>query len=585
MGLINGALQIGKSGLTAAQSGLMVTGNNMANAATPTYSRQQMYLAPTQYTEVVPGKYTGTGVKILDIRRQVDDALNGRIRSASGDSASNLVQQQALSRVEAVFNELTEQDISSRLNDFFGAWTALQGKPNDSAQRNIVIQQGQNLTNFVQETRTGIKNIQDDLDSQVRFQVDQANALASQIADLNRQIVTSEAGRSGSSSALRDQRDDLLKQLNESINITTREVEGGSVTVYVGSSPLIQYSESRGMTYVEKEDINGAKLAQVVFADNNLPMELTSGKLHGLITARDTQVGGIIGDIDTWARGVISEINSIHSLGRGTNGYTEVTGLNSVDDPDAALSDMDGTGLPWAATNGDFYINVKDQTGNVSSKKIHVDVGMDGSDMTLNSLVTAINAATDPDGPGPLTRNIQASVDGANRLHIEALTNGYTFTFSGPENQADATNVLAVLGVNSFFAGQSAADFSVRTGLTSDYVVAGNSVEALDGKGDIAGRIGSLASTGVASFNGQSISDNYVSRMGEIATASKAAQDNYTAADVVLQTLEAERQSISGVSMDEEAIHMVTYQRAFQGSARFISVVNQMLDEIMALVR
>ena len=106
MALINGALQIGRIAITASQVALTVTGNNMANAATPGYSRQEVYLAPTQYTEVIPGKYTGTGVALTEIRRQVDDALNGRIRTAVGDSASYLTQQQAMARVEATFNEL-----------------------------------------------------------------------------------------------------------------------------------------------------------------------------------------------------------------------------------------------------------------------------------------------------------------------------------------------------------------------------------------------------------------------------------------------------------------------------------------------
>ncbi len=575
MGLINGALQIGKSGILTAQAALTVTGNNMANAATSSYSRQKVYLTPTQFTEVIPGRYTGTGVTMYDIRRQVDEALNERIWSAAGDAQSQLMQQQALSRVEAAFNELTEEDLSSRLNSFFGAWTALQSQPDDSAQRNIVIQEGRNLTNFVRELRSELRGIQTDLDSQVRYQVEQAGAIAEEIAAMNKAIVTSEAGQSGSSAALRDQRDELLKQLNELINIHTVEMEGGAVTVYVGSNPLIQYSDSRGLSYRELVDANGNKQAQVVFADDNMSAELSSGKIHGLITARDDQLGGVISDLDAWTQAMILEVNTQHSLGRGTSGYTSVTGLYEVEDADGALSDTSATGLDWAATNGVFYINVTDPNGQVSTHQISVDVGMDGADMTLNELAAAINAQ--------VPANVQASVDGAKRLHIEA-TSGYTFTFSGPENPADATNVLAVLGVNSFFEGVSGVDFAVRSDLTSDFVVAGNSVEPLDGNGDIAGRIGAMTTSGLSSLNGLSLTDRFNVMIGEIATTTKAAQDNYTAADVVLQTLEAERQSISGVSTDEEAIYMITFQRAFQGSARFVSIIDEMLDEVMALI-
>ena len=73
--------------------------------------------------------------------------------------------------------------------------------------------------------------------------------------------------------------------------------------------------------------------------------------------------------------------------------------------------------------------------------------------------------------------------------------------------------------------------------------------------------------------------------VGATASSSKAAQDNYTAADVVLQTLETERQGISGVSIDEEALNMIIFQRAFQAAARYIGVIDEMLQEVIALVR
>jgi flagellar hook-associated protein 1 FlgK len=289
---------------------LAVTGNNIANAATASYTRQKVQLAPTQYTEVIPGKYTGTGVTIYDIRRQIDDALTGRIRNAVSDSASNLVQQQAMARVEAAFNELTDEDLSSRMNAFFGAWSALQSQPQDNASRNVVLQSASSLTSFVKELRSELRSVQEDLDSQVRYQVSEADTLAKQIASLNQEVVSAEAGRAGSAAALRDQRDELLKQLSELINITSREVEGGSVTVYIGSEPLIQYSECRGLDYVEKEDVNGNKLSKVVFSDNNDTARMDGGKIYGLITARDDQVGNIISDLDDWTTGLIFEVNN-----------------------------------------------------------------------------------------------------------------------------------------------------------------------------------------------------------------------------------------------------------------------------------
>jgi len=571
MALINGALQIGRSAITASQGALAVTGNNIANAATPGYSRQSVHLAPTQYTEVSPGQYTGTGVALYDVRRQVDEALNGRIRTAVGDSASSLVQQQAMSRVEAAFNELTEQDLSTRLNAFFSAYSALQSEPDKITNREIVLQEGASLTNFIREVRLDLAGVQDDLDAQVTYYVDQANALADQIADLNGQVVVAEAGRAGSASALRDQREELLKQLSGLINIHTREVAGGSVNIFIGNEPLIQYSDNRGLSYNETEDANGNKLSQVIFSDNDEAVALTSGKIHGLITARDDQIGSAIGEFDDWTSALVLEVNELHSLGRGLEGFSSVSSAR-VSDPAASLATIADTGLPWQVTNGVFNIHVTDSSGHTVTTQIKVEVGIDSTDTTLTDLANALNAVG----------NITATVDGNNQLQIAGTDAATTFAFSAPTDLDDATNVLAVLGINTFFEGSNGTDIAVKSDLDANHVAA--SANGLPGNGEVAGRIADLATTGVSSLNGVSLSDGFNSIVGGIATSSRAAQDNYISADVVVQTLEMERQSISGVSIDEEAINMIMFQRAFQGAARYISLIDQMLDEVMSLI-
>jgi flagellar hook-associated protein 1 len=570
--LINGSLQIGRSAINATQAALTVTGNNMANAATPSYTRQTVHMVPTQYTETVPGKYTGTGVSILEIRRQADAALNARIRTAVGDSHSNLIQQQAMARVEAAFNELTDSDLSSRLNSFFQSWSSLQNQPQDVASRSVVLQEGGSLASFVRELRSNLDSIQKDLDTQVRFQVSQADALADQIADLNRQVVTAESGRAGSAAALRDQRDDLLKQLSELINITTREMEGGAISVYIGNDPLLQFSDSRGLSYREEIDTNGNLITEVIFTENDLAVDLSSGKIHGLITARDTHLGTAITDLDTWTQSLILEVNSMHSLGQGLDGLTSLTGTFGVDDATASLADTTATGLPWQADNGVFFVHVSDNAGNTTTTQIQVKIGIDGSDTTLNDLSAALDAVG----------GINASVNGAGQLEISS-NSGFTFGFSSPENFDGATNALAILGINTFFDGTDSTEVRVRSSLAAREIAA--SADGLAGNGEIAAAIAQLSTEGVTSLNGLTLSDRFSEVVGMIASGSKSAQDNYTAAEVVLQTLETERQGISGVSIDEEALNMIIFQRAFQGAARYVNVIDEMLQEVIALAR
>ena len=573
MPLINGALQIGRNAIMTSQAALQVVGNNMANAATPSYSRQDAMLAPTQFTEVIPGRYTGTGVTITDVRRMADDALNGRIRTAVSERTSFDVQQQALIRAEATFNELTTVDLSSRLSQFFSSWERLQTEPANTTMRSNVLIEGESLANFIRETREDLFTIQQDLDEQVEFHVAEADTLASKIAFLNQQIVTTESGRAGSSAALRDQRDDLLKQLSELVSIRTRETASGAITVYINNDPLVENSNSRGLEFVEEVDADGNFISQMVFKDTQGRIETSAGRIHGLLTSRDTHITGLMNKLDGWTQSLILEVNQLHAQGQSQQQFTDVTSYFHVSDPAGALGDQTATGLPWAITNGVFSINVYDSDGAlVRTEQIKVDVGVSGTDSTLNSIVAAINAQVP---------ELTASVDSTDRLNITTNSSSNTFGFSGPSDASSASNFLAAIGINTYWQGRDATDIMVKSDLSEASVAAGS--DGATTNGDVAGMIAELASMGVNSLNGSSLPDHFTAMMGRLGADSKGAQDNFVAADTVQQTLEAERNSISGVSMDEEAVNLITFQRLMQGSSRYVGVINQMMDEVIAL--
>src|SRR4051794_25429495 len=102
---LSGALNIGRSALATHQAAIQVTGNNIANAGDPGYTRQVASVSPTKDQQVAPGIFLGTGVNLESVRRQIDEALEARIRGSVSDSESADVTEQWLGRVEAVFNE------------------------------------------------------------------------------------------------------------------------------------------------------------------------------------------------------------------------------------------------------------------------------------------------------------------------------------------------------------------------------------------------------------------------------------------------------------------------------------------------
>src|SRR3982751_33049 len=138
-----GALNIGKSAMAVSQAALQATGQNISNAGNADYTRQTASISPSPDQQIRPGIFLGTGVDLTAVQRQIDEALEGRIRGSVSDNESATQMQQWLGRVEATFNELSDQDLSTQLSTFFNSWSNLANKPQDIGLRQVVVQNGE----------------------------------------------------------------------------------------------------------------------------------------------------------------------------------------------------------------------------------------------------------------------------------------------------------------------------------------------------------------------------------------------------------------------------------------------------------
>src|SRR5688572_18439491 len=198
-----GALNAGKTALAAHQSAIQVTGNNISNAGNANYTRQVARLDPAKDQMLRPGLFVGTGVNLSSVQRQIDEALEGRIRNSVSDNASADTTQQWLGRIEAVFNELSNEDLSTQLSKFFNSWSNLANKPQDIGLRQVVLQNGDYLAKWIQNVRGDLGLLRTDIDNRLGALVSDADQLAQQVADLNQQIVTAEGGSNGQANGLR----------------------------------------------------------------------------------------------------------------------------------------------------------------------------------------------------------------------------------------------------------------------------------------------------------------------------------------------------------------------------------------------
>jgi flagellar hook-associated protein 1 len=554
-----GAINIGGGALAAAQAQLQVTGNNIANAGNANYSSETANLAEGPDQQLTPTTSVGTGVDVASVTRQADEALNSRLNTATSDNSAANTTQQSLTQVESVYNASGTDNLQTTLDSFYQSWSTLANDPQDSAQRTIVLQDGAQVAQQFNTMSQQISGIQETNNTQIINDTKQASALASQIASLNGQIVTAQAGSSGGANALLDQRDGVLNSLSQLVNVSTTAQPNGSVNVYIGSQELVSGTSSNGLA-VQNTTVNGQATTQVVFQNGAGTAPVTSGEIGGLISSQSA-IAGNLTQLNTLASQTIFQLNELHSQGQGLEGYTSVTATNAVSNDTAALGSA-ASGLAFTPTNGSFVVHVKDASTGLETSTL---VQVNPSTTSLSSLETSLNAIS----------GVNAAIVGG-KLQINATASGTQLTFS-----QDSSGTLAALGINSFFSGTNATNMAVNSTVSGNpaLIAAAQNGQADDNTNALA--IANLSTQPVAALNGASLTDTYQSMINTLAVQTNTAQTNATAAQNVQTTLQNQQEAQSGVSIDQQAINMIQQQTAYQGAARFISTINDMMQSLL----
>jgi flagellar hook-associated protein 1 len=574
---LSGALQIGNSALTASQLAIQIAGNNMANAATPGYSRQIAFLTPARGQTL--GRISlGTGVQIADVRRQIDTALQSRLYSGISTEAAAAQQFQILGQVESALGELGENDLSSEFSAFFNSWSERATLVQSSA---VVVQQGQRLADFVRRMRSELSDQQSQIDRQLGVQATNADSLLTQIARLNTAVSNAEAG-GGSAGALRDQRDQLITQLSQYMDISAVEQNNGAVNILVGSTPVVLGGTSRGVE-LQRRTENGRIVVGIHAREGGEPLDVREGTVGALLGNRDGAIEETIGKLDAAVAQLIFQTNKLHSTGTNAAGFTSLTGTLSVPTSDRSLALNDPAnatfaGLPFRATSGGFTVQILSPTG--ATQSVRIDIDLDGRDATGAPGFGDDTSLEDIQAQLAGIPGLNASITPEGTLKIDADP-GFSYSFSD-----DSSGVLAVLGVNSYFTGSSASDIAVRQSLVEapNTLAVGRMTPGGFVENGTALTIASLQDQSLAELGGRSIKSHWIDTAQALGVRTDSAKSSAQSASTVRQSLDAQRASVSGVSMDEESLNLLTYQRQYQGAARFITTVDEMMQILMSMV-
>ncbi len=564
------ALQVGSSGLAAQQAGLQVTGNNIANASTPGYARETAQLTTAPDVNAGNNVAVGGGVVVNGVNRQVSAALQAGLQNANSDNQAAQTLQTVLSQVQSTFGTLNQNDLSAQTNSFFNSFSNLANNPQNSGQRALVIQGGATLAGYIQTLRGNLVGLHNSVQSQYQTLAQQVSGLTQSIAALNGKIGQTQ-GAGASSNSLQDQRDAALAQLSNIMNIRTVDAGNGQVNVLVGSTPLVQGTQAQAVSVAQTANSLNLPVYQLEITNNQQIITPSSGKLAALAGAGTNTVDGAISTLDTFANALIGVVNTVSSQGQGLTGMTTATATNAVTNANAALNaGTAATGLAFTPVNGAFTLTITNSaTGQSVNKQIVVNLSGAGTPTTLNSLAAQLTAA-----------GLNASVNSSGQLTLATAGPGSTFSFSG-----DTSGTLAALGINTFFTGSNAANIGVNPALSANSNLLATAQNNTPGSNANAVALANGFTAANTLLNGQNLQQFYTTYVGTLATQGQTAQQNATAQAAIYSSVQAQQQSYSGVNMNEEALNLISYQQGFSSAAKYISIVDQMMQTMLAMVQ
>ncbi|MGE3166163.1 MAG: flagellar hook-associated protein FlgK [Planctomycetota bacterium] len=557
------SLNLARLSLGAHQAAIQTVGQNIANANTEGYARQRVLFTPTPSDDLVFAR-VGTGVQIARIERIVDEHLETTVREATTDLGLYQERDRIYSMVEAVFGDLDGGGLSAALGRFFDSLEDWANSPFDPTARGLVIEEGRTLTETVNFMDRGIRDLRQALDEDFVGVVQDINRLSVQIADLNRSIMLAEDGGASPDTAndLRTLRAAALGELSGLIDIRVVESRGGAVQVVTGSDVLVQDSRARTL---ELRSISDGDILrhEARFTDDGKRLTPRSGRLAGIVEGRDATVADLRGQLDQIAQAFLVDFNVIHASGEGLERYGSLLATHATRDRNAPL--VSGA-LPFAVGTGSFQFQVYNE-GNDTRETYAIAITADTTLLDLAAQIDAIGA----DHP---EISAQVTLDG--HLQIESAADSIRFTF-----REDTTGFLAAAGLGTFFTGTNARDLGVSTVLDQNRALLASGRTGDAGDNSVVLELLALRDQGVVGPHDETIEGFYQSLIGRIGVEGAEARDLARNQDAITANVRNQREALSGVNVDEEAIQLIQLQRAYQGSARFLSVVDSLLDTLI----
>jgi flagellar hook-associated protein 1 FlgK len=535
---------IGLSGLNAARVAFNTTSNNISNVNTPGYNRELPIFAQNGSDQ---------GVKITDVQRQFDSYIAGQLNAANSKTSGLDAYQTQVSQID---NLLADEDsgLAPLMQKFFASLATLAGSPADPAARQGVLGQADTLAAQFRSFDQYLGDMATGLNGQLANETDQINNTAKQIADLNTQITLAKAKLGQAPNSLLDQRDQLVADLAQHVNVTKLAQSDGTYNLSIGNGqPLVSGGRAFQLQVVSSSaDPTSTVIGYNDAAGNVVELPdstFTGGTLGGLLTFRDQSLNPTRSQLGQLAVSLAQGVNAAHEQGVDLNGDPGEA-MFSVGDPQA-FANKRNTGTASAAVAFD-PANVAQLTANDYDLKYDATAGT----FKITNLGTGQSSSQ--------------ALGAGNTLSF----GGVTVTIDDPAQLQDGDR-FQVLPTRTAAGGmQNRIHDTSALAAASTAGGAGNNENALALEGlQTQATVG-----GTATFN-----QAYASLVSDVGSRTNIVKVNLAAQQSLSDQLTAVQQSQSGVNMDEEAMNLVMYQQYYQANAKVIQTGSTILDTLLNL--
>lgn len=556
---------VAKRGMAAQQTALNVTSHNIANADTDGYSVQRANIKTTEpfgmpsiYTAGQVGQM-GTGAEVASIDRSRDAFLDTQIRNEDSTYGQYDIREQFLSDVEAVLNDTSKTGLASVMDNFWDSWQQLSTNPEpDSTARTLVLQNANALTTAINQDYDKLQNLETNAGDLIQQQVFEVNSFLNQISDLNDQIKAVKVGGE-TPNDLYDKRDLLLDQLSQRFgfdikNDNASSEDLGQISIYAkvnktdekdmsnsGVISFLNITHNEDNTYTANIYVGGDSNnvihmgltdTQVSdYADLNSKGDITSYKLQTVFYNKDTNT-----------------IDPANFSSGSLNGLTTIS--TEVED---YKNDLNNLAKVLAVSVNTIHSGTTDGTGiNFFDTKAEI------SDEAANDLKVII---TNPD-----------AINAGAIIGSDSTGNGERATMIG-QLRNTVMDVLKIANTDS--TDNIRKTFADNVLKDSD----GNSITNIT---DLEAALKDISKIKLQSASsGESLNSYYKSIVTKLGVSSQEATRMVTNENTLLSQLKSKRDSVSGVSLDEEITNMIQFQRSYEANAKMISVVDELLNTVV----